>query len=126
MFLSLIGVGFYSLTTSWSPMGLCRKQLIPNGGIKASPGEEKDVYYSNFNTACLRDKFFHSLRLTQLADAIFVHNLISFVDAYSRYNKNSMYGLGKEHASFLTKLVMCCYKVLLLALHLRSSLTSKA
>ena len=45
-------------------------------------------------------------------DATSSHELLSFIDAYSRYNQIPMYLLDEEHTSFITNRGLYCYKVM--------------
>ena len=45
-------------------------------------------------------------------DATLGHQLLSFMDAYSGYNKIPMYVPDQEHTSFITDRDLYCYKVM--------------
>ena len=51
-------------------------------------------------------------QIDQLVDAMVGHKLLSFMDAYSRYNQISMYELDREHTSFITNRGLYCYRVM--------------
>ncbi|XP_022846340.1 uncharacterized protein LOC111369087 [Olea europaea var. sylvestris] len=51
-------------------------------------------------------------RINQMVDAIAGHELLSFMDAYSRYNQISMYGPDQEHTSFVIDQGLYCYRVM--------------
>ncbi|KAL2506421.1 Uncharacterized protein Adt_22042 [Abeliophyllum distichum] len=59
------------------------------------------IDFSNLNQACPKDSF-PLPQIDQLVDATFRHDLLSFMDAYSRYNQISMYPSDEEHTSFVT------------------------
>lgn len=40
--------------------------------------------------------------IDQMVDTTAGHDLLSFIDAYSRYNQIQMYKPDKEHTSFVT------------------------
>ncbi|KAL2532658.1 Protein kinase superfamily protein [Abeliophyllum distichum] len=47
-----------------------------------------------------------------LVDATAGHELLSFMDAYSRYNQIPMYPPDEEHTSFVTDKGLYCYRVM--------------
>ena len=63
------------------------------------------------NKACLKDNF-PLPRIDQLVDATSGHALLSFMDAYSRYNQIPMHVPDQEHTSFITDRELYCYKVM--------------
>ena len=67
--------------------------------------------FTDLNKACLKDSF-PLLRIDQLMDATLGHQLLSFMDAYSRYNQIPMHLPNQEHTSFTTYYGLYCYKVM--------------
>ncbi|CAL8999506.1 unnamed protein product [Prunus brigantina] len=51
-------------------------------------------------------------RIDQLVDATAGHELLSFMDAYSRYNQIFMHPAGSEHTAFITDRGLYCYNVI--------------
>ena len=51
-------------------------------------------------------------RIDRLVDATSGHALLSFMDAYSRYNHILMHVSDQEHTSFITDRELYCYKVM--------------
>ena len=69
------------------------------------------IYFTNLNKACPKDSF-PLPRIDQVVDATTGHELLSFVDVYSRYNQIPMYEHDKEHISFVTDCGLYCYKAM--------------
>ena len=67
--------------------------------------------FTDLNKACPKDSF-PLQRIDQLVDATLGHALLSFMDAYSRYNQIPMHVLDQEHTSFITDCRLYCYKVM--------------
>ena len=67
------------------------------------------IDFTNLNKTCLKDSF-PLLRIDQLVDAMTGHELLSFMDTYSRYNQILMYEPDEEHTSFITYCGLYCYK----------------
>ncbi|KAL2542410.1 Ribonuclease H [Abeliophyllum distichum] len=61
--------------------------------------------------ACPKESF-PLPQIDQLVDATFGYELLSFMDAYSRYNQIPMYPPDEEHTSFVTDKGLYCYKVI--------------
>ena len=59
------------------------------------------INFMNLNKACPKDSF-PLPQINQLVDATMGHELLSFMDAYSRYNQIPMYEPDDEHTSFIT------------------------
>ena len=59
------------------------------------------VDFTNLNKACLKDSYPLS-RIDQLVDSTAVHRLLSFMDAFSRYNQIRMDEADQEKTSFIT------------------------
>ena len=68
------------------------------------------VDFTDFNKACPKDCF-PLPRIDQLVDATAGHEILSFMDAYSGYNKISMHSLDEDYTSFRTDTGLYCYKV---------------
>ena len=69
------------------------------------------IDFTNLKKACLKDNFPLS-RIDQLVDGTAEHKLLSFMDAYLRYNHISIYELDEEHTSFITNRGLYCYKAI--------------
>ena len=69
------------------------------------------IDFTNLNNACPKDSFLLP-RIDQLVNVMARHELLSFVDMFSRYNQISMYELDKEHTSFIIDRGLYCYKVM--------------
>jgi hypothetical protein len=59
---------------------------------------------------------FHLPRIDLLVDSTSGHELLSFMDAFSRYNQIRMYGPDQEKTSFMTDRGTYCYEVMLFGL----------
>ncbi|KAK0580513.1 hypothetical protein LWI29_002813 [Acer saccharum] len=69
------------------------------------------VDFTDLNKACPKDSF-PLLRIDQLVDAIAGHELLSFMDSYSRYNQIQMNKADEEKTAFTTDQGLYCYKVM--------------
>ncbi|CAL9004514.1 unnamed protein product, partial [Prunus brigantina] len=78
---------------------------------KGTKGWRMCVDYTNLNRACPKDSF-PLPRIDQLVDATAGHALLSFMDAYSRYNQIFMHPEDQAHTSFITDRGLYCYKVM--------------
>ena len=67
--------------------------------------------FTNLNKACPKDSC-PLPPIDQLADAMAGHKLLSFIDAYSRYNQIPMYEPDEEHTSFIIGRGVYCYKAM--------------
>ena len=65
------------------------------------------IDFNNLNKACSKDSF-PLPRIDQLVDATIGHELLSFVDVYSRYNQILIYEPDEEHTSFITYRGLYC------------------
>ena len=106
-------------------------KLLLNGFIKESfypswlanpvlvnkPNEKWRTYvdFTDLNKACPKDSF-PLPRIDQLVDVTSGHALLSFIDAYSRYNQIPLHVPDQEHTSFITDRGLYCYKVMRLGL----------
>ena len=80
--------------------------------VKKSNGKWRTCgYFTDLNKAYPKDSF-PLPRIDQLVDATLGHSLLSFMDAYSRYNQIPMNFLDQEHTSFITDRMLYCYKVM--------------
>ena len=59
------------------------------------------VDFTDLNKACSKDSF-PLPRIDQLVNATSGNQLLSFMDAYSRYNQTPMHVPDQEHTSFIT------------------------
>ncbi|KAK1582707.1 hypothetical protein Q3G72_017539 [Acer saccharum] len=69
------------------------------------------VDYTDLNKACPKDSF-PLPRIDQLVDATSGHELLSFMDAYSRYNQIRMRESDQPKTAFVTYRGMYCYRVM--------------
>ncbi|CAL2239333.1 unnamed protein product [Prunus armeniaca] len=74
-----------------------------------------DRNYTDLNKACPKGSF-PLPRIDQLVDATAGHELLSFIDAYSRYNQIFMHHVDSEHTRFITDRGLYCYNVMLFGL----------
>ena len=69
------------------------------------------VDFTDLNKACPKDSY--SLpRIDELVDSTAGHRLLSFMDAFSRYNQIRMDEANQEKTSFVTSQGLFCYKVM--------------
>ena len=69
------------------------------------------INFTNLNKACPKDSFPLS-RINQLVDSTVAHKLLSFMDAFSRYNQILMDKEHQEKTLFVTSQRLYCYKVM--------------
>ena len=69
------------------------------------------VDFTDLNRACPKDSY-PLLRIDTLVDSTARHELLSFMDAFSGYNKIRMEEANKEKTSFVTSLGLFYYKVM--------------
>ena len=69
------------------------------------------IDFTNLNKACPKDSFLLP-RIDQLVNVMARHELLSFVDTFSRYNQISMNELDEEHTSFIIDRGLYCYKAI--------------
>ena len=67
--------------------------------------------FTDLNKTCPKDSF-PLLRIDQLVDATSGHVLLSFMEAYSRYNQIPIPLPDQEHTSYITDRGLYCYKVM--------------
>ena len=80
--------------------------------VKKSNGKWRMcVNLTDLNKVCPKDSFPLS-RIDQLVDSTVGHKLLSFMDAFSRYNQILMDEKDEEKASFVTSQWLYYYKVL--------------
>ena len=101
----LLKIGF--IRESYYPDWLANPILVikPNGKWRMF------IDFTNLNKACLKDSF-PLPQIDQLVDATTRHELLSFMDVYSRYNQIPMYEPDEEHTSFITYCGLYCYKAM--------------
>ena len=99
----LLKIGF--IKESYYPDCLANSVLVvkPNGRWRMC------IDFTNLNKVCPKDSF-PLPRIDQLVNAIAGHELLSFMDAYSRCNQIPMYEPDEEHTSFITYCGLYCYK----------------
>jgi len=69
------------------------------------------IDFTNLNKACLKDSY-PFLKIDQLVEATVNHELLSFMDAYSRYNQIKMHPSEEDKTTFTTYREIYCYKVM--------------
>ena len=69
------------------------------------------VGFTNLNKACSKDSFPLS-RIDQLVDSTIGHKLLTFMDAFSRYNQTKMAEEDQEKTAFITSQGLYYYKVM--------------
>ena len=69
------------------------------------------VDFTNLNKTCPKESF-PLPRIDQLVDSITGHKLLTFMDAFSGYNRIRMAEEDQEKTSFITSQGLYCYKVM--------------
>ena len=69
------------------------------------------VDFTNLNNACSKDSF-PLPRIDQLVDSTAGHKLLTFMDAFSRYNQIQMAEENQEKTAFITSQGLYCYRVM--------------
>nr|KYP66243.1 Transposon Ty3-G Gag-Pol polyprotein [Cajanus cajan] len=69
------------------------------------------VHYTDLNKACPKESY-PLPSIDRLVDEASGHALLSFLDAYSRYNQIMMYPPDEVHTSFITNHANFCYRVM--------------
>ena len=69
------------------------------------------IDFTDLKKACPKDNF-PLPRIDQLVDTTARHKLLSFMDAFSRYNRILMDEDDPEKTSFVTSQGLYCYKVM--------------
>ena len=69
------------------------------------------VDYTDFNEACPKDSF-PLPRIDQIVDTAVGHEILSFLDAFSRYHQISMHWSYVEKTAFITPHGLYCYDVM--------------
>ena len=67
--------------------------------------------FTDLNKACPKDSY-PLPRIDQLVDSTASHQLLSFMDTFSRYNQIKMDEIEQEKTSFVTSQGLFCYKVM--------------
>ena len=67
--------------------------------------------FMDLNKACSKDSFPLS-RIDQLVDSTAKYKLLTFMDAFSRYNQIKMAEEDQEKTTFITSQGLYCYKVM--------------
>ena len=80
--------------------------------VKKSNGKWR-IYidYTNVTKACPKDSF-PLPRISQLVEATARHELLSFMDAYSRYSQIRIYPEDEDKTTFTMDHGIYCYKVM--------------
>ena len=69
------------------------------------------VDFTDLNKARPKDSF-PLPRIDQLVDSIAGHKLLTFMDAFSRYNQIKMVEVEQEKTAFIISQGLYCYKVM--------------
>ena len=69
------------------------------------------VDFTDLNRACPKDSFLLP-RINQFMDSTTGHKLLTFMDAFSRYNQIKMVEEDQEKTAFITSQGLYCYKVM--------------
>ena len=69
------------------------------------------VDFTDLNRACPNDSYLFP-RIDTLVDWTMIHQLLSFIDAFSGYNQIRMEETDQEKTSFVTSQGIFCYKVM--------------
>ena len=69
------------------------------------------VDYTDLNEVCLKDSF-PLPRIAQIVDASVRHEILSFLDTFSRYHQIPMHPLDAEKTTFITPHKLYCYIVM--------------
>ena len=69
------------------------------------------VDFTDLNRACPKDSF-PLPRINQLVDSTTGHKLLTFMDAFLRYNQIKMVEEDQEKTAFITSQRLYCYKVM--------------
>ena len=69
------------------------------------------VDFTNLNRACPKDNY-PLPRIDIMVDSPMRHELLSFMDAFSRYNQITMEEDDQERTSFVTSQGIFCYKIM--------------
>ena len=69
------------------------------------------VDFTDLNNTCLKDSF-PLPRIDQLVDSIAKHKLLTFMDAFSRYNQIQKTKEDQEKTAFITSQGLYCYRVM--------------
>nr|KYP60435.1 Transposon Ty3-I Gag-Pol polyprotein [Cajanus cajan] len=69
------------------------------------------VDYTDLKKACPKDAY-PLPSIDRLVDGASSHALLSFLDAYSRYNQIMMYLSNEDHTTFITDHANFCYRVM--------------
>ena len=69
------------------------------------------VNFTNLNRACLNDSY-PLPRIDTLVDSTVRHQLLSFMNAFSRYNQIKIKEADQKKTSFITSQGLFCYKVM--------------
>ena len=69
------------------------------------------VDFTDLNKACPKDSY-PLPRIDQLVDSTMRHKLLSFINAFSRYNQIRMDRVDQEKTSFVTSQGLFCYEMM--------------
>ena len=89
--------------------------LVFSVSVTISSIQTDPVDFTDLNKACPKDSYLLP-RIDQLVDSTTGHRLLSFMDAFSRYNQIMMDEADQEKTSFITSQGLFCYKLMLFGL----------
>ena len=92
---------------SYYPDWLANPVLV----VKSNGKWRTCIDFTNLNKACPKDNF-PLPRIDQLVDVTVEHELLTFMDAYSRYKQIPMYEPDGEHTSFIIDRGLYCHKAM--------------
>ena len=69
------------------------------------------IDFTDLNNACRKDSF-PLPKIDQLMDSTARHKLLTFMDAFSRYNQIQMAKEDQEKTAFITSQGLYCYRVM--------------
>ena len=94
----------------------CPEWLVNVVLVKKANGKWRIcIDFMNLNKACPKDSF-PLPRINQLVDSTAGHKLVTFMDAFSRYNQIKMAKENQEKTAFITSQWLYCYNVMLFGL----------
>ena len=67
--------------------------------------------FTDLNKACPKDGF-PLPKIDQLVDSTVGHNLLTFIDVFSRYNQIPMDKQDEESIMFITNMGLFCYRIM--------------
>ena len=94
----------------------CPEWLVNVVLVKKANGKWRIcIDFIDLNKACPKDSF-PLPKINQLVDSTTGHKLVTFMDAFSRYNQIKMAKENQEKTAFITSQGLYCYNVMLFGL----------